>query len=172
VGYGVTGTRWGSWVNDISNFLSPGLDPVLADCEAHLTAGKIAEAYKLFTHPGPGGVEAENHRGIGIPFITKILYFFARSSPDVPSRYPLILDTEVSMGLAQMTGYRLLLRPADYRPRPDSIAYMQYVKAMHAWASQLKVIPEVIEYYLWSEGSRPGSPLWTACEVKHSACFP
>ena len=33
-GYGITGTRWGSWVTYISDFLSPGLDLVLADCEA------------------------------------------------------------------------------------------------------------------------------------------
>jgi hypothetical protein len=37
----------------------------------------------------------------------------------------------VSMALAQLTGYRLLVRPADYRPRPDSTAYVQYVRAMH-----------------------------------------
>ena len=52
-GYGITGTRWGSWVTAISDFLSPGLDLVLADCEAHLTAGRIAEAYELFAIPAP-----------------------------------------------------------------------------------------------------------------------
>lgn len=81
-GYGITGTRCGSWVTDISNFLSPGL---------------------------------------GFPFITKIFYFRARNSPDdTPAEYPLVLDTEVPMALAQLTGYRLLVRPADYRPRPES----------------------------------------------------
>jgi hypothetical protein len=171
-GYGLTGTRWGSWVTDVSNFLSPGLSPVLADCEAYLTAGAIAEAYKLFTHPGTGGVERENHRGIGFSFITKILYFLARNSPDsVPAEYPLILDTKVSKALAQLTGYWLLLRPADYRPRPDSAAYAQYVKTTHAWASQLKVLPEVIEYYLWNEASRRGSPLWSACQRQHASNF-
>lgn len=55
-GYGITGTRWGSWVTDISDFLSPGLDLVLADCETHLTAGRIAKAYERFAHPGPGGI--------------------------------------------------------------------------------------------------------------------
>jgi hypothetical protein len=88
-GYGVTGTRWGSWVTDISSFLSPSLDAVLADCEVHLSAGRIAEAYRLFTRPGPRGIEAESHRGIGFPFITKILYFLARNSPDdAPAEYP------------------------------------------------------------------------------------
>jgi hypothetical protein len=171
-GYGVTGTRWGSWVTDISNFLGPSLDPALADCEAHLIAGRIAEAYRLFTRPGPGGTEQENHRGIGFPFITKILYFLARNSPDAPAEYPLILDTEVSRALAQLTGYRLLVRPADYRPRPDSTAYARYVKTMHAWASQLTVLPEVIEYYLWDEASKPGSPLWPACQAQHALYFP
>jgi hypothetical protein len=146
--------------------------PVLADCEAHLTAGAIAEAYKLFTRPGAGDVELENHRGIGFSFITKILYFLARNSPDgVPTEYPLILDTEVSKALAQLTGYRLLVRPADYRPRPDSAAYAQYVKTTHAWAYQLKVLPEVIEYYLWNEASRRGSPLWSACQRQHASNF-
>jgi Putative 8-oxoguanine DNA glycosylase OGG-like protein len=173
-GYGIKGTRWGTWVSDVSNFLSPTLDTVLADCEAHLTAGAIAEAYKLFTRcPGPGDTELENHRGIGFPFITKILYFLARNSPDdAPAEYPLILDTEVSKALAQLTGYRLLVRPADYRPRPDSTAYVLYVKAMHAWASQLKVLPEVIEYYLWTEASKRGSPLWPACQAQHALNFP
>lgn len=172
-GYGITGTRWASWVTDISNFLSPGLDPVLADCEAHLTAGRIGEAYELFTHPGPGDIEEESYHGIGIPYITKILYFLARNSPeDAPAEYPLILDTKVSMALAQLTGYRLLTRPADYRPRPDSTAYVRYVKAMHAWASRLNVIPEVIEYYLWAEAAKPDSPLWTACRAQHGSEFP
>lgn len=171
-GYGITGTRWPSWVTDISNFFSPPLDPILADCEAYLTAGRTAEAYRLFTNPGRGGVQQENHRGIGFPFITKVLYFLARSTPDGPAEYPLILDTEVSMALAQLTGYRLLVRPADYRPRPDSSAYVQYVKAVHAWACELKVLPEVIEYYLWDEASKPGSPLWPVCQAQHSLNFP
>jgi hypothetical protein len=164
-GYGITGTRWGTWVNDISKFLSsPSVDAVLAECEAHLTAGAIAHAYRPFTHPGRGGIEQENHQGIGIPFITKILYFLARSAlGDTSVRYPLILDTKVSMALAQLTGYRLLVRPSDYRPRPDSTAYDQYVMAMHAWASELDVLPEVIEYYLWNQASRVDSPLWSAC---------
>jgi hypothetical protein len=84
-GYGVTGTRWGSWVTEISDFLSPSLDAVLADCEAHLSAGRIAEAYRLFARPGPGGKEAENHRGIGFPFITKMLYLLARGTPRTTS---------------------------------------------------------------------------------------
>jgi hypothetical protein len=172
-GYGIKGTRWGTWVSDVSNFLSPTLDTLLADCEAHLTAGAIAEAYKLFTRTGPGDTELENHRGIGFPFITKILYFLARNSPDdAPAEYPLILDTEVSKALAQLTGYRLLVRPADYRPRPDSTAYVLYAKAMHAWASQLKVLPEVIEYYLWNEASKRGSLLWPACQAQHALNFP
>lgn len=88
-GYGITGTRWGSWVTDISNILSPTLDIVLADCEAYLTAGRIAEAYEVFAHPGPGGVAVENHHGIGVPYITKFLDFLAWNSPDgVPAEYP------------------------------------------------------------------------------------
>jgi hypothetical protein len=171
-GYGITGTRWGSWVTDISNFLSPALDAVLADCEAYLTAGKSAEAYTLFGRLGSNGREVENHRGVGFPFITKILYFLARNVPDVPAEYPLILDTEVSRALAQLTGYRLLVRPADYRPRPDSAAYVRYVEVMHAWASRLKVLPEAIEYYLWDEASKPESPLWAACLTRHGQSFP
>jgi hypothetical protein len=170
-GYGITGTRWGSWVTDVSDFLSSSLDPVLTDCEAHLSAGRIAEAYKLFTHPGPKGIEAENHRGIGIPFITKLLYFLARNSPDAAVEYPLILDTEVSRALAQLTGYRLLVRPADYRPRPDSTTYVRYVTAMHTWASHLDVLPEVIEYYLWAEASKSGSPLWAIVDLTLNSVF-
>jgi hypothetical protein len=160
-------------VTDISDFLSPGLDLVLADCEAHLTAGRIAKAYEVFAHPGPGGIAVENHHGIGIPYITKILYFLARNSPDrVPAEYPLILDTKVSTALAQLTGYRLLVRPADYRPRPDSAAYECYVSAIHAWASALDVLPEAIEYYLWDEADKSGSPLWSTCQAQHALHFP
>jgi hypothetical protein len=52
-GYGISGARWGAgWASDISNFLSPRLDAVLAECEANLTTGAIAEAYKLnLFHP-------------------------------------------------------------------------------------------------------------------------
>jgi hypothetical protein len=76
------------------------------------------------------------------------------------------------MALAQLTGYRLLTRPADYRPRPDSTAYVRYVKAMHAWAFRLEVLPEVIEYYLWAEASESGSPLWISCLALHGRNFP
>ena len=172
-GYGIAGSRWGSWVTDVSNFLSPGLDAALTTCEAHLSADRVAEAYKVFTCPDPGGIEAESHRGIGFPFITKILYFLARNSfSDVPAEYPLILDTAVSMALAQLTGYRLLARPTGYRPRPDSTAYVHYVKAMHAWAFRLEVLPEVIEYYLWNEASKSGSLLWEACLALHGQNLP
>jgi hypothetical protein len=84
----------------------------------------------------------------------------------------LILDTKVSWALAQMTGYRLLSRPASYRPRPDSEAYARYVKTMHAWAARLGVLPEVIEYYLWDEVGEPGSPLWAECVAQHTLHFP
>ena len=29
-----------------------------------------------------------------------------------------------------------------------------YVKAMHAWATRLEVLPEAIEYYLWDEANK------------------
>jgi hypothetical protein len=73
---------------------------------------------------------------------TKILYFLAKNAlQDSSADYPLILDTKVSMVLAQMTGYRLLVRPASYRPRPDSAAYVQFVKAIHAWQSSWTFSP-------------------------------
>lgn len=170
-GYGIRGARWGRWAGDISNFLSPRLDVVLAECEANLTAGAIAEAYKLFTCPAPGGTEREAHHGIGSSFFTKILYFLARNTlQDSSAHYPLILDTKVSRALAQMAGYRLLVRPEGYRPRPDSGAYAHYVKTMHAWADKLNVLPEVIEYYLWTEAGE--SPLWAECTVQHAQDFP
>ena len=46
-------------------------------------------------------------------------------------------------------------------------AYVRFVKAMHAWASRLDVLPEVIEYYLWAEAGKSGSLLWAACEARH-----
>jgi hypothetical protein len=145
------------WVSDVSSFLGPGLDAVLAKCEANLITGAIAEAYQLFTLPGPGDTELEGYRGIGSSFFTKILYFLARNAlQDSSAEYPLILDTKVSMALSQLTGYRLLVRPGSYRPRPDSSAYVRFIKTMHAWAAELKVLPEVIEYYLWL---RPRSPI-------------
>ena len=173
-GYGISGARWGAqWVSDVSNFLGPDLDAVLASCEANLTAGAIAEAYQLFTLPGPRDTELEGYRGIGSSFFTKILYFLARNAlQDSSADYPLILDTKVSMALSQLTGYRLLVRPESYRPRPDSSAYVQYVKTMHAWAAKLNVLPEVIEYYLWAEAAKSGSPLWPTCQAQHALDFP
>jgi hypothetical protein len=173
-GNGIVGPRWGdSWVDNISNFLSPSLDPILTKCEASLAAGAIAEAYGLFTVPGPRGSEQEKYHGVGFPFITKILYFVARNSfKETTGEYPLILDTKVSMALAQLTGYRLLARPGDYRPRPDSKAYVRFVKAVHAWASRLDVLPEGIEYYLWAEAGKSGSRLWAACQTQHGQNFP
>jgi len=173
-GYGITGARWGDqWVNDVSDFLSPSLDAVLAGCEANLITGALADAYKLFTRPGPGGTEQEGHHGIGFSFFTKILYFLAKNIlQNSSTNYPLILDTKVSMALSQMTGYRLVVRPESYRPRPDSAAYVQFVKTMHAWAARLNVLPEVIEHYLWAEAGEPGSPLWTTSQSQHALDFP
>jgi hypothetical protein len=173
-GYGIGGARWGAqWVSDVSNLLGPDLDAVLATCEANLTGGAIAEAYQLFTLSGPRDTELEGYRGIGSSFFTKILYFLARNAPqDSFAEYPLILDTKVSMALSQLTGYRLFVRPESYRPRPDSSAYVHYVKTMHAWAAKLNVLPEVIEYYLWAEAAKSGSPLWPTCQAQHALDFP
>jgi hypothetical protein len=173
-GYGISGARWGTqWVSDVSNFLGPGLDAVLAKCEANLITGAIAEAYQLFTLPGPRDTELEGYHGIGTSFFTKILYFLARNTlQDSSAEYPLILDTKVSMALSQLTGYRLLVRPQSYRPRPDSGAYVHFVKTMHAWAAELKVLPEVIEYYLWTEAAESDSPLWLTCQTQHALDFP
>ena len=76
------------------------------------------------------------------------------------------------MALSQLTGYRLLVRPQGYRPRLDSSAYVQYAKTMHAWAAKLNVLPEVIEYYLWAEAAKSGSPLWPTCQAQHALDFP
>jgi hypothetical protein len=174
-GYGIRGARWGNqWVSNISDFLGrPDLDDVLADCEKNLGNGAIAKAYKLFTQPARGGEVEESRYGIGSSFFTKILYFLARNAAgDNPSGYPLILDTKVSWALAQMTGYRLLARPASYHPRPDPEAYASYVKTMHAWAATLSVPAEVIEYYLWVEAGKRSSPLWTECQDQHALHFP
>ena len=89
-----------------------------------------------------------------------------------PEEYPLILDTKVSMALAQLTGYRPLVRPAGYRPRPDSAAYKRYVSAMHAWASALEVLPEAIEYYLWDNPDKSDPPLWSTCQAQYALHFP
>lgn len=173
-GYGISGARWGDkWVSHVSEFLSPSLDATLEQCQESLSQGAIAAAYALFTRPGSGTTERERHPGVGIPFITKVLYFLARNCFEGKSiEYPLILDTKVSMALSQMTSYRLLLRPADYRPRPDSEAYARFVSAMHAWATRLNVLPEVIEYYLWREVGNSASSLWKACKAQYLINFP
>ncbi|MGD0639043.1 MAG: hypothetical protein ABSA72_13495 [Nitrososphaerales archaeon] len=168
------GARWGNrWVANLSEFLGPDLDAVLEKCEEDLTDGAISEAYKLFIQSTGRGVEQEKYQGIGSSFFTKILYFLARNGgQDSPAEYPLILDTKVSVALAQMTGYRLLARPSSYRPRPDSEAYARFVKTMHKWAAKLNVSPEVIEYYLWDKGSRNPSALWKACVDQNDFDFP
>jgi len=175
-GYGITGARWKErWVSAVSGFLrSSGLNDVLACCEEHLGRGEVAEAYKLFTNAGEDArIEVEKYYGIGAAFFTKILYFLARNAQqDSSARYPLILDTRVSMALSWMTGYRLLARPASYRPRPDSGAYARYVERMHAWAGELDVAAEVIEYYLWAEARESASQLWAECEKQHGGDFP
>jgi hypothetical protein len=176
-GFGLGGALQRGWVSHISDFLtSPDLDDVLARCEEELAAGNIAGAYRLFTVPdrrGPEGLETERYRGIGFAYYTKILYFLARNAlPADAAQYPLILDTKVSQALAQLSGYRLLVRPDSYRPRADSAAYACYVKTMHAWAASLNVQPEVIEYYLWREADHTGSPLWAACVTQHTRHWP
>ncbi len=70
-----------------------------------------------------------------------------------------------------MTGYRLLVRPEGYRPRPDSSAYAQYVKTMHAWAAELNVLPEVIEYLPLGRG-RELPTLGKMHSTQHAQDFP
>jgi hypothetical protein len=160
------------WVANVSEFLGPDLDAVLEKCEKDLADGAIGESYKLFIRSAGRGVEQEKYQGIGSSFFTKILYFLARNrGQDSPAEYPLILDTKVSMALAQMTGYRLLVRPDSYRPRPDSKSYARFVKAMHKWAAKLNVSPEVIEYYFWDEVSKDPSALWKACVAQYGFDF-
>lgn len=174
-GYGITGARWREpWVSAISGLLrSSDLDAVLACCERHLAAGEVAEAYKLFTDTGEDGIEEGKYHGIGSSFFTKILYFLARNAQqDSSAQYPLILDTKVSMALSWMTGYRLLVRPSGYRPRPDSESYARYVKTMHEWAARLHVLPEAIEYYLWAEARERCSRLWMECEAQQQQDWP
>jgi hypothetical protein len=173
-GYGIPGARWPQRVSDVSGFLSPDLDAVLARCEEHLADGRIADAYQLFTRPGRGGTEQGGHDGIGPAFFTKILYFLARNAQQDSSatQYPLILDTKVSMALSWMSGYRLLVRPGDYRPCPDSEFYVRYVKTLREWAARLHVLPEVIEYYLWDEAGERCSRLWAECKAQHDLDWP
>ena len=43
---------------------------------------------------------------------------------------------------------------------------------LYAWAAKLYVLPEVIEYYLWSEAGKSGSALREARRVQHDLGFP
>ena len=169
-GYGIRGARWARWAHDISNFLSPDLDAGLAECEANLTAGAIAEAYKLFTCPAPRGTEREAHHGIGSSFFTKILYFLARNALQGRSaHYPLILDTNVSRALA--AGRLPAACPTRGLPPTPGLRRLRALRKDDARVGrQLNVLPEVIEYYLWTEAGE--FSFWVECTVQHAQDFP
>jgi hypothetical protein len=168
-GYGVSGFRWGKKLDTaLSTMLGQQLNQVLAGCEANLLNNNVEAAYRDFVKIGRGGREDSLYASVGPPFFSKILYFLGKNLG--MKKYPLILDTKVSINLAQLTGFRLLVRPADCRPLPDSGAYGLYVEYMHAWAASLAVAPEVIEAYLWEHASNPA--FWSLCRKAHIAQFP
>jgi hypothetical protein len=140
-GYGVSGLRWGNeLVAAHSTMLGQQLDQVLAGCEADLLNNNVEAAYRRFVTVGRGRQQDPLYERVGSPFFSKILYFLGKNL--AMGKYPLILDTKVSIALAQLTGFRLLVRPSGHRPLPDSEAYGLYVDYVHAWAANLGVQPE------------------------------
>jgi hypothetical protein len=137
------------------------------------TAGAIVEAYQLFTLPGPRDTELEGYRGIW--------FLVLHQDPVLPREkcptgrlcgLPIDPRHEGVDGTLAADRLPAACPARELPPRPDSSAYVQYVKTMHAWAAKLNVLPEVIEYYLWAEAAKSGSPLWPTCQAQHALEFP
>jgi hypothetical protein len=101
-GYGVSGFRWGKKLDTaLSTMLGQQLDQVLAGCEADLLNNNVKAAYQGFAKIGRGGREDPLYASVGPPFFSKILYFLGKNLG--MEKYPLILDTKVSIALATST---------------------------------------------------------------------
>ena len=83
--------------------------PVLPACceklpyliEADLLNDDVEAAYRGFVKIGRGGREDPLYASVGPPFFSKILYFLGKNLG--MEKYPLILDTKVSIALASST---------------------------------------------------------------------
>jgi hypothetical protein len=97
-GYGVNGLRWGNkLVAAHSTMLDPLLNQVLAGCEADLLNNNVKAAYRHFVKAGRDHQEDPLYAEVGSAFFSKILYFLGKNLG--MEKYPLILDTKVSIAL-------------------------------------------------------------------------
>jgi len=83
--------------------------------------------------------ELNNIRGLGMSFITKVLYF---SSLRTGQNFPIILDLKVIKSLNDNFKIRLV-----YNRRRD---YDRYIKLVHNTAHYHNLLPESIELYLFN----------------------
>lgn len=156
-GYGTSGLRWPDRPGQLVAMLDDhGLPDRLNRASAAVATGDFDASLAALV----------GHKGIGVPYLTKFLYFEGRrQGVDV---YPLILDTKVALGLSGLTGHRFLVRLSGHRPVNAQDYYGRFCRAVHQWAAALGVCAEEIEYVLWKQTD----PFWQVCEQEHDAALP
>ncbi len=99
-GYGKSDLRYPNRRREVCSMLDdPCLVTQLNAAETEVRTGNFDAALESVT----------GHRGVGVAYMTKHLYFTGRHHGVDP--YPIILDTKVSLALTGLSGYRFFVRP-------------------------------------------------------------
>lgn len=118
---------------------------LLVAAQTQKTQGALAAYVRLSDR---GGSHLD---GLGSAFATKFMYF---CQPVDQTPIALILDSLVSKWLANIVGISL---PSDRWSRP---VYAEYLRLMHAWASELGCAADDIEYCIFRDSAAAEGNAW------------
>ena len=122
---------------------APGLQPRLAAAATDIGAGRWKNAYGNLRKIGGG---------LGVSYLTKFLYFEARSQSQLQPGYPLIFDNRVSHALVKfaLDANDSWVADVTNTQRGEGWRrYSNYLSQMHALAGQLHVDADELEYWLF-----------------------
>lgn len=91
-------------------------------------------------------------KGLGVSYLTKILYFATRAINE--DCYALIYDTRVAVSLIKLTTPKEVYEIVSIGPSPRFINYEKFNKLMREIAKDNKVDADQIEMYLFNQYSK------------------
>lgn len=88
-------------------------------------------------------------KGLGVSYITKILYFASRSIPEKKD-YALIYDIRVASALVELTTPKEIFEIITVNPPSKFSDYIKYNDVIHIIANKYELEPEKIEMFLFN----------------------
>lgn len=95
--------------------------------------------------------ELKKIKGLGISYLTKILYFATRAKNK--DRYALIFDTRVAASLIKLTTPKEVYDIVSIGPSSAFQNYEKYIKMIHETAENINVDADQIEMFLFNQDS-------------------